>query len=70
MTYQEILLAEKFLTEIEDLMLRISQGEILFQEAKTLDGKISSSFSQYKATRYSWNSIIFLKMIGKTILLK
>lgn len=65
MTYQEIIQAEDFLTEIEGLMLRISQGEILFQEAKTLDGKISSSFVQYKTTGYSWNSISYFKSDSK-----
>lgn len=59
MTHQEILQAEKFLQEIEDLTLRVSQGEPLFQEAKTLDGKISSSYNQYKTSGYSWNTISF-----------
>ncbi len=59
MTYKEILQAENFLQEIEDLSLKVGRGEALYQEAKTLDNKISSSYSQYKATGYSWNNISY-----------
>ncbi|MDE6059523.1 MAG: hypothetical protein K2G44_05765 [Clostridia bacterium] len=59
MTYQEILQAESFLIEIEGLIAQVRHGQALFQEAKTLDGKISSSFSQYKSTGYSWNTISY-----------
>ena len=61
MTYQEILQAESFLIEIEGLIAQVRNGQALFQEAKTLDGKISSSFSQYKSTGYSWNTISYSK---------
>lgn len=60
MTYQEILQAEKFLQEIEDLSLRVSRGDALFQEAKTLDNKIGSSYPQYKTTGYNWTSMSYL----------
>ena len=59
MTYQEILQAEKFLKEIEELSLRVSRGETLFQDAKTLDGQIRSSYTHFNATGYNWNTISF-----------
>lgn len=59
MTYQEILKAKHFLNEIEELTAKVDSGETPFQEAKTLDAEIKSSFPEYQATGFNWNTISF-----------
>lgn len=59
MTYQEIQQAEKFIGEIKALSQRVNQGQNLFDEAKTLDGRIRSSYTNYSPDGFSWNTISF-----------
>jgi hypothetical protein len=59
MTYQEIKQAEIFLNEIDNLLDKVNKGNVLFDEAKTLDGQIKSNFSDYNPNGYSWSTISF-----------
>lgn len=58
MTKQEITQAERFLAEIKALRNNASlQWVDCFNEAKNLEGKIQSCFSEFSPKGYSWNTI-------------
>ena len=60
MTYQEILQAEEYLKAIKGLRNNNSlNGKNYYEQAKTLDAKISSSFSSYQPKGYTWSGISY-----------